>query len=55
LDSKGKLLCWYTQNVDGLEWRVPSMAIGDDAMALLSDGHTINKDVKIIPLQGDIK
>ncbi|KAF9513947.1 hypothetical protein BS47DRAFT_1282622, partial [Hydnum rufescens UP504] len=54
LDSKGKLLRWYTQNVDGLEQRAQSTGTGGDAAASLSDGHTINKDVKVIRLHGDI-
>lgn len=55
LNSKGRLLRWYTQNIDGLEWRSLLGSTTDGSMTDIPDARQITKDIKIIRLHGDIK
>jgi hypothetical protein len=55
LNSRGKLLRWYTQNIDGLEWKALCQETQHGSMALIPDARIITEDTKVIRLHGDIK
>lgn len=55
LDNEGKLIRWYTQNVDGLEWKVFLEGKEDASRTPIPDSCTITRTTKIIRLHGDIK
>jgi NAD-dependent histone deacetylase SIR2 len=55
LSNERKLLRWYTQNIDGLEWKAFFEGEGDIPGRSIPDWRTIHMDTKIIRLHGDIK
>ena len=57
LDTKGKLLRSYTQNIDGLEERAGLLGSGSEEARITGKGKAkLNlKDVKNVQLHGDIR